>query len=240
MLPRTLEPEVMDTPEEARDYDAMDHAAVNRVFVEDLLAALREPAAGLAPRLHDPARPLDVLDVGTGTALIPIELCRQPVTCRVTAIDLSREMLRLAEKNIAAAGQRDRIQVQRVDARRLPFDAARFDVVISNSIVHHIPDPAPVLAEMRRILRSGGLLFVRDLLRPADSATLERLVADYAGGENDHAQAMFRASLHAALTLEDVRELLAALGMPREWAEQTSDRHWTVSGCADCVGRATF
>ena len=39
MLPRTLEPEVMDSVEEARDYDAMDHAVVNRVFVEDFLAA---------------------------------------------------------------------------------------------------------------------------------------------------------------------------------------------------------
>ena len=39
MLPRTLEPEVMDSPEEARDYDAMDHAEVNRKFVDDLLAA---------------------------------------------------------------------------------------------------------------------------------------------------------------------------------------------------------
>jgi hypothetical protein len=38
MLPRVLEPEVMDTPEEARDYDAMDHSAVNRVFVADFLA----------------------------------------------------------------------------------------------------------------------------------------------------------------------------------------------------------
>jgi len=38
MLNRVLEPEVMDTPEDARDYDAMDHSGVNRVFVADFLA----------------------------------------------------------------------------------------------------------------------------------------------------------------------------------------------------------
>ena len=37
MLPRTLEPEVMDTREEAVDYDSMDHSGVNRVFVDDLV-----------------------------------------------------------------------------------------------------------------------------------------------------------------------------------------------------------
>lgn len=63
MLARTLEPEVMDTPEEALAYDSMDHADVNRVFVDDFLAA--DPEAG------------EILDLGTGTALIPIELCRR-------------------------------------------------------------------------------------------------------------------------------------------------------------------
>ena len=56
-LRRVLEPEVMDSDEEARDYDAMDHAGVNAAFCDDLTA--------LAPDLGA------VLDVGTGTARIP-------------------------------------------------------------------------------------------------------------------------------------------------------------------------
>ena len=73
MLERVLEPEVMDTPEEAVDYDSMDHGTVNRVFVDDFLAA--EPAARSAT--------LRVIDIGTGTAQIPIELCRRDVVCQV-------------------------------------------------------------------------------------------------------------------------------------------------------------
>src|SRR5438132_14258788 len=84
-LARILEPEVMDSHEEASDYDAMDHSEVNRIFVEDLLAALTEQGSGF--RLQDsasgapPTEPrtlnpepslLDILDLGTGTALIPI------------------------------------------------------------------------------------------------------------------------------------------------------------------------
>ena len=90
MLTRILEPEVMDTEQEARDYDSMDHWVVNRAFVHDLFAAasrlgliaIPEIGGGLGEILGKlvekygtipaPTR-LRVLDLGTGTALIPIE-----------------------------------------------------------------------------------------------------------------------------------------------------------------------
>lgn len=222
MLPRTLEPEVMDTPEEARDYDAMDHCEVNRVFVADFLHAARALVpAGIAN---------EVLDVGTGTSLIPLELCRRTAAWSVTAIDLAGEMLALAARNVAAAGLADRIRLERVDAKGLPFEEGRFPAVMSNSIVHHIPEPLHAVREMLRVLRPGGLLFVRDLLRPDTAAQVERFVATYAGNENEHSQTMFRNSLHAALTLDEVRTMLEACGAPAEWAQQTSDRHWTIAG----------
>ena len=59
MLQRLLEPEVMDTPAEAIAYDDMDHAEVNRQFVADLLAITSIDG--------------EVLDLGAGTARIPIE-----------------------------------------------------------------------------------------------------------------------------------------------------------------------
>src|ERR687886_37676 len=94
MLPRVLEPEVMDTSEDARDYDAMDHSAVNRAFVEDFLGVWD----GLNP----------VLDVGTGTAQIPIELCRRSPAARVVGIDLAEHMLAVARDNIRRAGLAER------------------------------------------------------------------------------------------------------------------------------------
>jgi ubiquinone/menaquinone biosynthesis C-methylase UbiE len=139
-------------------------------------------------------------------------------------------MLKLGERNIAAAGLGGRIRLEWIDAKELPFDEGAFDAVVSNSIIHHIPDPRTALAEMQWMLAPGGVLFVRDLLRPADLETLNHLVETYAGSENAHSQKMFRDSLHAALTLEEVRELLAGQCVPREWVRQTSDRHWTIAG----------
>ena len=227
-LPRTLEPEVMDTVEEAVDYDSMDHSEVNRLFVDELLAAAE--ASGFDQRLQSSDDPLRVLDVGTGTALIPIEFCRRPVTASVWALDLAVEMLKLAERNVRDAGLHGRILLEHTDAKGLPYDDGEFDWVVSNSIIHHIPEPVDSLSEMLRVLRPGGLLFVRDLLRPASADEVESIVATYAGQENEHSQQLFRQSLHAALSVPEMQELMVDAGWPSECVTQSSDRHWTVCG----------
>lgn len=215
MLPRVLEPEVMDSAVEASDYDAMDHSQVNRVFVADFLAAW--PGRGT------------VADVGTGTAQIPIELCRQREGVAVVGVDLASHMLEVGRGNVRRAGLEKRVTLQKVDAKKLLFPDQAFAAVMSNSIVHHIPQPAPVLAEMVRVTKLGGVIFVRDLLRPEDQAAVQRLVETYAGAANAHQRQMFGDSLRAALTLAEVRNLLENLGFQPDTVRQTSDRHWTWS-----------
>ena len=213
MLPRVLEPEVMDTPEEARDYDAMDHAQVNRAFVADFLA------------MWDGRGP--ILDVGTGTAQIPIEFCCQSPTGNIVAIDAAGHMLVVAHEHVARAGLDGRVALQLVDAKRMPFEDRSFPAIMSNSIVHHIPDPRTVFAEIARVAAPGATIFVRDLLRPTDAATLQRLVETYAAGANDHQRKMFAESLNAALTVAEVQELVAGAGFDSAGVRQTTDRHWT-------------
>lgn len=223
MLPRTLEPEVMDTAEEAADYDAMDHSEVNRRFVDDWGMATRVTGQADATTLR-------MLDVGTGTALIPIEFCRNFPSLHIVAIDLATEMLSLAAANVERAGFRERIELRLVDAKRLPSAEAEFETVVSNSIMHHIPQPLESLAEMVRVLAPGGLLFVRDLMRPTTETELEALVQTYTQKATPSMRQLFRQSLHAALTVAEVADMLTALGLNRDWVQATSDRHWTICG----------
>lgn len=226
MLSRILEPEVMDTPEEARDYDAMDHSGVNSRFCDDLLAACGAKLGS------------SVLDVGTGTALIPIELCKRAGHVHVVAIDLAEHMLALAKINVARAGFSDRVALDRVDAKGLPYESASFEATVSNSIVHHIPEPRAVLAEMVRVTKPGGMIFVRDLARPASDAEVDRLVALY-GGEPpadpsqhksfEHQRDLFRASLKAALSIDEIKTLASGVGVDASTVTMTSDRHWTLA-----------
>jgi ubiquinone/menaquinone biosynthesis C-methylase UbiE len=207
----------MDTPEEACDYDAMDHAEVNRRFVADFLAAWH----GLGP----------VLDVGTGTAQIPIELCRQHPTIEVVAIDLAEHMLALARLNVDRAGFAKRIRLEKTSGRAMIYADASFPAVMSNSIVHHIPVPRQTIAEMVRVCQPGGVLFVRDLMRPDDKGTLHHLVHTYAGTATAHQQKMFAESLHAALTLDEIRAVVGEFGFAPGTVQASSDRHWTWSAC---------
>lgn len=213
MLARVLEPEVMDTYDEAHAYDAMDHGEVNRKFADDFLALSRPPG--------------EILDLGTGTALIPVELATRDHALQIVAVDLSIHMLDIARANLAMRGLVSRVRLERIDAKTLPFADGQFAGVISNSIVHHLPEPKDALAEAWRVLKPGGRIFFRDLLRPNDDAAISKLVATYARDTDDRQRELFEASLRAALTLEEVRQLVSGLGADPAGVQATSDRHWT-------------
>ena len=143
------------------------------------------------------------------------------------AIDLSTAMLDLARLNIEVNSLIERIALAHIDSKTLVYDDDQFDLVISNSIVHHIPEPRAVMTEAVRVTKPGGRLFFRDLLRPHDEATVGRLVATYAAKADAHQRQMFDDSLRAALALDEIRELVVALGFAPESVAATSDRHWT-------------
>lgn len=213
MLARVLEPEVMDSAEEAHDYDAMDHSEVNCRFVADFLIHWKNNGA--------------ILDVGTGTAQIPIEFCGQSQVGEMIAIDMANHMLQVARRNVEKAGLSHRIVLRYCDAKQMPFADGLFSAVISNSIVHHIPEPERVFSEMIRVTQPGGVLFVRDLLRPESDEQVRHLVQTYAGDENDHQRQMFEDSLRAALTVDEVRRIVTGFGFDSSTVQQNSDRHWT-------------
>jgi ubiquinone/menaquinone biosynthesis C-methylase UbiE len=210
-----LEPEAMDTAEEARDYDAMDHAAVNARYVADFL------------EWHGQCRGGEILDVGTGPARIPIALVLADPAARLLGIDLAEHMLETARSNILQANVADRVRLAAADAKGIAYPDQTFEAVISNTIVHHIPDPAPALCEMARVVAPGGSLFVRDLARPETAAEVAHLVRTYASNEAPAARALFEASLNAALTVEEVRDIVRGAGMPPDGVAMSSDRHWT-------------
>ncbi len=213
MLPRVLEPEVMDTEEEAVSYDHMDHSEVNRAFIDRFIAL---GARG------------DVLDVGTGPAHIPLELVSRGPGRDVVAIDAALHMLSIGKQHVERAGRGRRVRLVLTDAKRLPFPDRAFDAVMSNSIMHHLPDPLPALKEIARVLRPGGALLLRDLHRPEDVKDLDRLVALHAADADPRQRALFRDSLHASFTTGEIESLLRRAGLAELKIYKSSDRHWTA------------
>ncbi|WP_293149819.1 MULTISPECIES: methyltransferase domain-containing protein [unclassified Microcoleus] len=213
-MQRVLEPEVMDSWEEAIEYDSMDFTEVNAAFAKS--------AAALGPVFGN------VLDAGTGTARIPIALTQLRPEWKLTCIDLSANMLKVAAQNVEKAGVRSQISLELIDAKAMPYPDNSFDMVISNSIIHHLPDPLPFLQEVRRVLKPNGAIFLRDLLRPETVEIRDNLVQMYAGDCNSHQKQLFSDSLQAAFTLGEVEEMIRNAGLDGLRIYESSDRHWTA------------
>lgn len=217
-MDRTLEPELMEDPAQARAYAAADFAAADARFVEAFLA--------LAPELGlDPARPARVVDLGCGPAGICARLAAARPGLAVVGVDGAAAML-------AQAGPRPaRVALVCARLQAPPFPARAFDAVVSNSLLHHLHAPADLWAAVARLGRPGAPVLVGDLFRPDTPEAARRIVAEHAGGEDPLLQRDFLLSLHAACTPDEVRAQLRAAGLERALAvEVVSDRHLFVRG----------
>lgn len=212
-MQRELEPEVMDTLDEAQGYDAMDHAEPNAAFID---------------RLKQLGAQGKMIDLGCGPGDIPIRIAHEISDSAVFGIDLSRNMLDIAHAKLEKQDLGDRVEFHLADVKDLPFEAHRFDVVFSNTILHHIPKPIDMLREAWRVLKPDGVLLIRDLYRPDDEITLDQLVQKHAGDCNEYQQAMFRASLKASLTPDELRGLVADVGMTDVEVVIDTDRHMSL------------
>ena len=214
-LKRILEPEVMDTERDAAEYDTMDFVEVNQAFAQRALELA--PPSGR------------VIDLGTGTARIPLLMLQLgKKDLRIHALDLSGEMLKVAKRNLELARLTDRIKLHLADAKDLPFFNGEFDMGISNSLAHHIPEPGVIFMEMARVVKSGGAVFLRDLLRPESVREVNRIVSTYAAGADEHQRKLYRDSLYASLTLDEVEAYVREAGLKGATVLQSSDRHWSV------------
>jgi SAM-dependent methyltransferase len=94
------------------------------------------------------------LDVGSGTGILTRTILEGAEPSEVVGIDPSDGFLGHAR----AQTQDARARFELADARALPFDAATFDVVVSGLALNFVPDPAQAMAEMKRVVRPGGLV----------------------------------------------------------------------------------
>jgi SAM-dependent methyltransferase len=109
----------------------------------------------------------DVLDLGCGAGHAALAVA--PHAARVTAIDVTAEMVGVAERLAAERAVRN-VTFRVGDVAALPFPDATFDVVVSRVAAHHFADPLAALSEAVRVLRPDGRLAIIDTVAPEDPA----------------------------------------------------------------------
>ncbi len=126
-----------------------------------------------------------VLDVGCGRGLFLIGAAKRLKNGKATGVDiwqaddLSGNTAEAALANAKAEGVAPRVKIENADARKLPFAASSFDVVLSSLALHNIPSSADrnkALNEIARVLKSGGYLAIFDIFHTGSYAkTLQQL-----------------------------------------------------------------
>jgi len=206
------EPELMLDPEQARAYAAADFAEPHERFVALLRERLPDlPAAGTA------------LDLGCGPGDPTLRFARAFPGWRVHGLDGSPAMLALAQEAAERAALADRVSFFEARLPDIEPPGPHYDLVFSNSLLHHLPDPALLWDEVRR-WHAG--VFVMDLLRPASVEAARALVERHAAGEPDVLRGDFFHSLRAAYRPDEVRAQLARAGLGGIELAVVSDRHW--------------
>lgn len=133
----------------------------------DLVAARQdERAAALADEVRSFVLPRGderAIDVGTGAGALALALA--PLVREVVGVDRVPELLDRARERAAAFPN---VEFVEGDAERLPFDDGSFDLAATLRTLHHVARPEVVLAELVRVTRPGGTVFVVDQIAPAD------------------------------------------------------------------------
>jgi len=104
-----------------------------------------------------------VLDFGCGPGYVSVELAKTVgPEGRVHALDLSEDLLAMAQENARAAGVDDRIEFHHVTDATIPLDDGILDRAVFKSVLLYVPDIDATLAEAHRALRPGGQIATQD------------------------------------------------------------------------------
>jgi SAM-dependent methyltransferase len=218
-MERIPEPELMDDTAQALAYARADFAAPHDRFVA--LLCERTRAAELRGR---------ALDLGCGPGDITFRVAAALPQLAIDAVDGAEVMLALARSDADERGLAERVQFARAYLPDEAPPARDYALVYSNSLLHHLREPAALWETAKRYGAQGARVFVGDLLRPASADEARALVAREAGSEPEVLQRDFFFSLCAAYTAAEVRTQLAAANLAHFALELVSDRHWVAWG----------
>jgi SAM-dependent methyltransferase len=218
-MKRRPEPELMDSAAQTQAYAEADFDQSNSLFTEKFREHFdQQPTHG------------SLADLGCGPGDISIRMAYQYPGWTVTGLDAGANMLKLALQRQASEKLAGRVNFQHSYLPDPALATASFDAVISNSLLHHLPQPQVLWQSIIQLARPGAAIQVMDLMRPDSEAEADRLVDSYASGAPPILTEDFYNSLLAAYTPREVSDQLLAAGLDRLQIEIASDRHWIVHG----------
>ena len=219
-MERIPEPELMDEAEQAKAYAEADFAEPHSRLVN----LCREFLAGHEVNGY-------VLDLGCGPGDVSIRFARAFPACRLHGVDGSEAMLAEGERLLAGATDlAGRVSLYKGYLPGAVLPRESYDMVFSNSLLHHLHDPQVLWRSVRRWAAPGAAVFIADLMRTESPAEAARFVELYAANEPEILKKDFYNSLLAAFTPAEIETQLARAGLNGLAVSVVSDRHLVIAG----------
>ena len=216
-MQRILEPELMEDALQVAAYANADFNKPHNDFVQRLKSLIGNPAfTGKA------------LDLGCGPGDISRRFAKTFPSCKIDAVDGSKPMIAFAIQATKAELQ-TRLHFIHGKLPDTVLPDSHYDIIFSNSLLHHLPDPLVLWQVIKQYATSGTRIAVMDLLRPRRPYMAKTLVEMYAANEPKILQQDFYNSLLAAFTLDEIDGQLAEAGLALT-AKRISDRHVFIAG----------
>ena len=177
--------------------------AVRKVFNDDALRA-QAIARLVAPQLR-------VLDLGTGTGILAIEMAKLGLS--VIAIDNSNRMLDAAREKIARSGL-EGIELRRGEASELPVADGEVDAALAHMVLHYLPSPGDAIRELARAVKPDGTVVIVDFVGHNDEWMRQELGVTWLGFDADEIEGWYREAGLANFGLDVCDDLSASGGLP--------------------------
>ena len=151
-----------------------------------------------------------VLEVGPGPGYVGLEWLRKTEGTRLTGLDISPDMVSMAERNSREYGLAARVKYVQDNGSEMSFEDGNFDAVFSNGSLHEWENPLSTFDEIWRVLKPGGRIFISDLRR--DMSVFIKWFLWMSTKQKEIRPGLIT-SINAAYTSEELAGLIKGTGM---------------------------
>ncbi len=216
-MKRITEPELMEDETQVLAYANADFSVAHDHFI-----------ALIQGQFITDKMPKTVLELGCGSGDITQRFAEAFPHSIIDAVDGSQSMLAVANKRLPQH-LHQRINYHQLFLPAKQFPGSRYQVVFSNSLLHHLHDPYTLWKTLQQVVYPRGRIFIMDLIRPHSLSEAKQLVCDYASDEPEILKNDFYNSLLAAFSISEIRQQLQSVGLKLS-VEQVTDRHVFITG----------
>ena len=159
------------------------------------------------------------LEVGPGPGYLGLEWLKKTEGTTLKSLEISADMIKIAEKNAKEYVLLDRVKYFKGDAQKMPFEDETFEGIFTNGSLHEWSQPAMIFEEIHRCLKHGGKYFISDMRR--DMNPFVKWFLKIATKPKEIKPGLI-SSINASYTVQEIKSILSKTNLKSATIKQTT------------------